>query len=111
MSKKIKINKYASFFYAGASGDFNQIHIDEKAAKKSGLKGIVLQGLCTMGIVSNHLLGMKNPSIIKKIKVRFSKPVYPNDELKIIINKNKFTVLNQFDDEVISKGEIIFEED
>jgi len=52
----------------------------------------------------------KNPKVIKKIKVRFSKPVYPNDELRIEINQNKFTVLNQFDDEVISKGEITFNE-
>ena len=111
MSKKIKISEYLPFFYAGASGDFNQIHIDDKIAKKTGLKGIVLQGLCTMGIVSNYFLGDKNPKIIKKIKVRFSKPVYPNDELNIQFKKNKFIVLNQFNEEVISKGEITINEE
>ena len=110
MSKKIKINEYLPFYYGGASGDFNQIHIDDNIAKKSGFKGIILQGLCTMGIISNYFLEDKNPKVIKKIKVRFSKPVYPNDELRIVINQNKFTVLNQFDDEVISKGEITFNE-
>ena len=54
MSKKIKINEYLPFYYGGASGDFNQIHIDDNIAKKSGFKGIFLQGLCTMGIISNY---------------------------------------------------------
>ncbi len=49
MSEPIKIDKYLSYHYGGASGDLNLIHIDNEFARASGLDGIILQGLCTMG--------------------------------------------------------------
>ena len=44
MSKPIKIDKYLSYYYAGASGDFNLIHIDNEFARGEGLNGIILHG-------------------------------------------------------------------
>ena len=38
--------------YAGASGDFNPIHIDEEFARQVGLPGRILHGLYTMAQVA-----------------------------------------------------------
>lgn len=38
--------------YAGASGDFNPIHIDEEFAKNSPLKGVIAHGMLSMGSLS-----------------------------------------------------------
>ena len=38
--------------YAGASGDFNPIHIDEEFAQQVGLPGRILHGLWTMAQVA-----------------------------------------------------------
>jgi 3-hydroxybutyryl-CoA dehydratase len=45
-------DKYVTYRYAGASGDFNPIHIDEEFAKAVGLPGRILHGLWTMAQVA-----------------------------------------------------------
>lgn len=64
--------------YAEASGDHNPIHVNEEVARRVGLPGTILHGLCTMalasqGIVDNLLDG--DPTRLKTMSVRFSKPV------------------------------------
>ena len=81
---EIKIDKYRPFYYAGASGDFNPIHIDNDFAKSVGLGGIILQGLCTMAYVYRAVMRDKDPSLMKSLKVRFRDVVKPLDELTII---------------------------
>ncbi len=70
--------------YAEGSGDYNPIHIDDDFAKKVGLPGIILQGLCSMAFcykaVQDNLCG-KDPLKIKRLQVRFAKPVLPKDTL------------------------------
>lgn len=80
---KIEIDKYRPYYYAGASLDFNLIHIDNDFAKKAGLGGIILQGLCTMAYIYRAVMGDKDPCKIKKLKVRFRQPVRPFDHLTI----------------------------
>lgn len=74
-----------SLRYAEASGDQNPIHVDEDVAKMAGLPGVILHGLCTMAFVHNalvrHLSG--DPARVRRLAVRFSKPVLMNDELTI----------------------------
>jgi acyl dehydratase len=43
---------YVTVRYAGASGDFNPIHIDEEFARAVGLPGRILHGLWTMAQVA-----------------------------------------------------------
>lgn len=87
---KKRIGRYQPIFYAGASGDFNPIHIDDEFAKMVGLGGKILQGLCTMAFVAqlNTDYFGKEPGRLKKLKVRFSKPVRPDDTITI---KGKIT--------------------
>ena len=85
MSKKKQsksiIGKYMPYYYAGASLDFNLIHIDQDYAKANGLPGIILQGMCTMALTAKHLIDNGNPAQLRSIKVRFLNPVLPEDEL------------------------------
>ena len=80
---EVEVDKYRPYYYAGASGDFNLIHIDNDFAKSVGLPGIILQGLCTMAYVYKAVMGNNDPGRIKKIKVRFRQIVRPLDKLTI----------------------------
>lgn len=70
--------------YAEASGDHNPIHLDEATAKMAGLPGVILHGMCTMAIAAkaavNGLAG-GDPTKVKRVAVRFSRPVLPGQEL------------------------------
>jgi acyl dehydratase len=71
---------YRPLYYAGASGDFNPIHIDAEAGRMAGLGGTILQGLCTMAWAVEAAVGYAgDPGRIKKIKVRFTRPVAAGD--------------------------------
>lgn len=78
------VGKYQPILYAGASGDFNPIHIDPEWGKNVGLGGSILHGLCTMAFVSQmNVDWLKDPSRLKKLKVRFVSPVKPEDTITI----------------------------
>ena len=49
---KVTPDKYLPYRYAGASGDFNPIHIDPEFAKAVGLPGNILHGLYDMALVA-----------------------------------------------------------
>ena len=49
---RVTPDKYVTYRYAGASGDFNPIHIDEEFAQAVGLPGRILHGLWTMAQVA-----------------------------------------------------------
>lgn len=112
MSKPIKIDKYLSYYYAGASGDFNLIHIDNQFAREEGLDGIILHGLCTMGIATNTLIDDEDPARLKSIRVRFAAPVLPEDELMVDGDggetQERFVVRNQSGEEVITRGRAVY---
>ena len=69
------------YLYAGASLDFNLIHIDREFAQANGLPDIILQGMCTMGLTAKHIIKNDHPSKVETFKVRFLNPVLPGDEL------------------------------
>ena len=73
-------DKYRPIYYAGASGDFNPIHIDKEFGEMAGLGGAILQGLCTLGwAVESAVNYLGDPGKVKRVKVRFSKPVKIDD--------------------------------
>jgi acyl dehydratase len=58
--------------YAGASGDFNPIHIDESFAKQVGLPGRILHGLWTMAQVARaHTEAAGGPEKLRRLSVQF----------------------------------------
>ncbi len=73
-------DKYRPIYYAAASGDFNPIHIDPEVGAMAGLQGVILQGLCTMAWATEAAVNFAgDPGSIKRVKVRFSRPVAPDD--------------------------------
>jgi acyl dehydratase len=79
-----KVDEDQTQRYAEASGDHNPIHLDENIAKMAGLPRTINHGMCTMAIATkgavNGLAG-GDPTRVKKVSVRFSKPVFPGEEL------------------------------
>ena len=69
------------------SGDYNPLHIDPDAAKFGGFDTPILHGLCTFGHCAQLLLGALaggDAARFKRLKVRFSSPVYPGDALRVV---------------------------
>ncbi|GAA3219969.1 MaoC/PaaZ C-terminal domain-containing protein [Actinocorallia longicatena] len=73
-----------TFRYAEASGDPMPIHLDAEFAKAAGLPGIIAHGLCTMAFTSQAVISSVaagDPSRLKRLAVRFSKPVLPGEDV------------------------------
>ena len=69
---KVTPDRYLTVRYAGASGDFNPIHIDEEFAKQVGLPGRILHGLWTMAQVARaHTEAAGGPETLKRLSVQF----------------------------------------
>ncbi|QHC20424.1 MaoC family dehydratase [Streptomyces sp. GS7] len=68
--------------YAGASGDFNPIHWNEKFAKEVGLPDVIAHGMFTMASAIRVVTDwVGDPGAVAEYGVRFTKPVVvPNDE-------------------------------
>jgi len=62
--------------YAGASGDFNQIHWSDRIATKVGLPGVIAHGMFTMALVGRAVTTWAGaPDAVVEYSVRFSRPV------------------------------------
>jgi acyl dehydratase len=69
---RVTPDRYVTVRYAGASGDFNPIHIDEEFAKQVGLPGRILHGLWTMAQVARaHTEAAGGPDKLKHLTVQF----------------------------------------
>jgi acyl dehydratase len=69
---KVTPDPYVTVRYAGASGDFNPIHIDEEFARSVGLPGRILHGLWTMAQVARaHTDAGGGPHALKRLAVQF----------------------------------------
>jgi acyl dehydratase len=69
---KVTPDPYVTVRYAGASGDFNPIHIDEEFAKQVGLPGRILHGLWTMAQVARaHTDAAGGPEKLLSLSVQF----------------------------------------
>ncbi|HKF29716.1 MAG TPA: MaoC family dehydratase N-terminal domain-containing protein [Candidatus Binataceae bacterium] len=73
-----------TFRYAEASGDRNPIHVDENVARMAGLPGLIVHGLCTMAFTSKVMIDNLcegDPTRLKRLRVRFSRPVRPGETI------------------------------
>ena len=69
--------------YAGASGDFNPIHWNERIAKAVGLPNVIAHGMFTMATVARVVTDWSgDPGAVVDYSVRFSKPVVVADDDK-----------------------------
>ena len=81
---KVTPDKYLTVRYAGASGDFNPIHIDEEFAKSVGLPGRILHGLWTMSQVARAVSAAGDgPASLKRLEVQFRGMGFPELEITV----------------------------
>ncbi|MFE1192462.1 MaoC family dehydratase [Streptomyces olivaceoviridis] len=73
--------------YAGASGDFNPIHWNERFAKEVGLPDVIAHGMFTMAEAIRVVTDwVGDPGAVVEYGVRFTKPVVvPNDDQGALI--------------------------
>jgi 3-hydroxybutyryl-CoA dehydratase len=81
---RVTPDKYLTNRYAGASGDFNPIHIDEEFAKAVGLPGRILHGLWTMAQVARAQTDAAGgPQTLKRLSVQFRGMGVPEQEVVV----------------------------
>jgi acyl dehydratase len=82
---RVTPDKYLPHRYAGASGDFNPIHIDPEFAKAVGLPSTILHGLYMMGLVAraNTELAGGDPRALKRLAVQFRGMGAPETEIVV----------------------------
>jgi acyl dehydratase len=77
-------DKFLTNRYAGASGDFNPIHIDEEFARAVGLPGRILHGLWTMAQVARaQTEAAGGPAHLKRLSVQFRGMGLPEQEVVV----------------------------
>jgi acyl dehydratase len=82
---RVTPDKYLPHRYAGASGDFNPIHIDDEFAKAVGLPRNILHGLYSMALVAraNAALAGGDPRALKRLSVQFRGMGMPEQEIVV----------------------------
>ena len=82
---RVTPDKYLPHRYAGASGDFNPIHIDDEFAKMVGLPRNILHGLYSMGLVAkaNAAVADGDPRALKRLSVQMRGMGVPEQEIVV----------------------------
>jgi acyl dehydratase len=83
---RVTPDRYLPHRYAGASGDFNPIHIDREFAKSVGLPDTILHGLYMMGLVARANAGGVaggDPRALKRLSVQFRGMGAPETEIVV----------------------------
>lgn len=82
---RVTPDKYVPHRYAGASGDFNPIHIDGEFARAVGLPGAILHGLYVMGLVAKAATDQTgaDPRSLKSLSVQFRGMSFPEQEIVV----------------------------
>jgi acyl dehydratase len=82
---RVTPDKYLPHRYAGASGDFNPIHIDPEFAKAVGLPGNILHGLYTMAQVARAHTDAAggDPRALRRLSVQFRGMGAPEQEIVV----------------------------
>jgi len=81
---RVTPDRFLTVRYAGASGDFNPIHIDEEFARQVGLPGRILHGLWTMAQVARaQTEAAGGPQSLRRLSVQFRGLGLPEHELVV----------------------------
>ena len=108
---RVTPDKYLPFRYAGASGDFNPIHLDPELAKAVGFPSNILHGLWSMAQVARAAVdaGGGDPRSLKRLSVQFRGIGLPEQEIVITVTEKGDgkldLVARQEDREIVKNAE------
>ncbi len=103
---RVTPDKYLTARYAGASGDFNPIHIDEEFARAVGLPGRILHGLWTMAQVARaQTEAAGGPEHLKRLSVQFRGMGVPEQEVLVTGTVREATDGRVFIDTLATQGD------
>ena len=82
---RVTPDKYLPHRYAGASGDFNPIHIDPQFAREVGLPSNILHGLYSMAQVARACTSAAggDPRSLRRLSVQFRGMGFPEQEMRV----------------------------
>ena len=76
---KAPIDRVQLARYAGASGDFNPVHVDEVYARGLGMPSVYAPGMLVMAFLGQLVSDWARGAQLRRYSVRFSKMVWPGD--------------------------------
>jgi len=81
-SQRLPVRRVDLVRYAGASGDFNVIHWNERVARSVGLPDVIAHGMFTMALAARVVTDWAgDPGAVVDYGVRFTRPVpVPDDD-------------------------------
>jgi acyl dehydratase len=82
----VAVDADQTYRYADASTDRMPIHLDDEVARKYGLPGIIVHGLCTMAMSTGALVDavdLEEVERVSRVAVRFSHPLTPDQRLTV----------------------------
>ena len=106
--KKGPIERIQLVKYAGASGDYNPIHVDEPYAKSAGYPSVFAHGMLSMGFVGQLLTDWAGLGNLREFGVRFRAITWPGDVITckgVIKDKRQEGGSNLVDLEVWAENE------
>lgn len=78
----VTLDQMMLWMYAGASLDFNPIHVDKEVGEQAGLGGTIAHGLSNMARLGRCLTDwLEDPGALKQFKVRMRNPARPGDTI------------------------------
>jgi acyl dehydratase len=88
---KVTPDKYLPYRYAGASGDYNPIHLDPEFAKQVGLPSNILHGLYSMAQVARACTQAAggDPRSLRRLSVQFRGMGLPEQEIVVTGAQNE----------------------
>jgi acyl dehydratase len=69
--------------FAGASGDFNPLHYDERFVADAGYSGLFAMGLLPCGVLAGYLAAAVGHANVRTFGVRFTALVYAGDTVTL----------------------------
>ncbi len=78
---QVRVTRAGLVRYAGASGDFNPIHWNERVAREVGLPDVIAHGMLTMALAGRLVTSWAgDPGAVVACGVRFTRPVVVPDD-------------------------------
>jgi acyl dehydratase len=100
---RVRVTRAGLVRYAGASGDFNPIHWNERVAREVGLPDVIAHGMLTMALATRLVTAWAgDPGAVVACGARFTRPVVvPDDAEGVLVELSGMVAQRRADGTVI----------